>query len=151
MGVLWGINRSMARIHALLLTSQEPIDLDTIADSLQISRGNASMCLKELRNWGVLERVHLAGDRHDYYVAEPDALKTFLRISRERKKREFDPVLHSVRLLLAEGKTEQDEGVHRRLTGIEQLLTTVDHILTKCLEDEKMMKAVLGILKSFIK
>jgi DNA-binding transcriptional regulator GbsR (MarR family) len=151
MGVLWGINRSMARIHALLLTSREPLDLDTIADSLQISRGNASMCLKELRNWGVLERVHLAGDRHDYYLAEPDALKIFLRISRERKKREFDPVLHSVRLLLTEGKTEQDEGVHRRLTGIEQLLTTVDHILTKCLEDEKMMKAVLGILKSFIK
>jgi DNA-binding transcriptional regulator GbsR (MarR family) len=150
MGVLWGINRSMARIHAFLLTSEDPMDLDTISESLQISRGNASMCLKELRNWGIIQRVHAAGDRHDYYVAEPEALKMFFRIARERKKREFDPALHAVRLLLAEGDTEKQQTVHRRLTGIERLMTTIDRIVNKCLEDEKMTKAVLNILKSFI-
>lgn len=150
LGVLWGINRSMARIHAFLLTSEDPMHLDKIADSLQISRGNASMCLKELRNWGIIQRVHVPGDRHDYYVAEPDALKMFFQIGRERKKREFDPALHAVRLLLAEGDTEKHEVVHRRLTGIERLMTTIDRILDKCLEDEKMTKAVLNILKSFI-
>ena len=150
LGVLWGINRSMARIHAFLLTSEDPTDLDTIAESLQISRGNASMCLRELRNWGIIQRVHEPGDRRDYYVAEPDAMKMFFEIGRERKQREFDPALHAVRLLLAEGETDKSEKVHRRLTGIERLMTTIDRILNKCLDDEKMTKAVLNLLKSFI-
>ena len=165
LGVLWGINRSMARIHAFLLTSEDPGDLDAIAESLQISRGNASMCLKELRNWGVIQRVHLAGDRResnaevtlvsfgdrrDYYVAEPDALKMFFEIGRERKKREFDPALHAVRLLLAEGDTEKHKATHRRLTGIERMMTTIDRIMNKVLADEKMTKAVLNILKGFV-
>jgi len=150
LGVLWGINRSMARIHAFLLTSEEPMDLDAIADSLQISRGNASMCLKELRNWGIIQRVHLAGDRRDYYMAEPDALRMFFEIGRERKKREFDPALHAIRLLLAEGDTEEQKTVHRRLTGIERMMTTIDRIMNKILEDEKMTKAVLNILKGFV-
>ena len=151
LGILWGINRSMARIHAFLLTSEEPVDLDTIADTLQISRGNASMCLKELRNWGIIQRVHQAGDRRDYYVAESDALKMFFEIGRERKKREYDPAIHAVRLLLAEGDTEKSKTVHRRLTGIERMMTTIDRIMNKVLEDEKMTKAVLNILKSFVK
>jgi DNA-binding transcriptional regulator GbsR (MarR family) len=151
LGVLWGINRSMARIHAFLLTSEDPMDLETIAESLRISRGNASMCLKELRNWNVIQRIHQAGDRRDYYVAEPDALKMFFEIGRERKKREFDPALHTVRLLLAEGDTEKRKTVHRRLTGIERMMSTLDRILNKVLEDEKMTKAVLNILKGFVK
>ena len=150
MGALWGINRSMARIHALLLATKEPLGLEEITEALEISKGNASMCLKELRNWGIIQRVHLAGDRRDYYVAEPDALKMFFEIGRERKKREFDPALHAVRLLLAEGDTEKQKTVHRRLTGIERMMTTIDRIMNKILEDEKMTKAVLGILKGFV-
>jgi DNA-binding transcriptional regulator GbsR (MarR family) len=150
MGVLWGINRSMARVHAFLITSEEPADLDTIADYLQISRGNASMCLKDLRHWGVIERVHIPGDRRDFYVSEPDAFKMFFLIGQERKKREFDPALSSVRHLLAEGDTESRKTVHMRLRGLERLLTTIDRILGKCLEDEKMTKAVLNILRGFV-
>ncbi len=150
MGVLWGINRSMARIHAFLITSEEPADLDTIADSLKMSRGNASMCLKELRHWGVIQRVHSPGDRRDSYVAEPDAFKMFFLIGQERKKREFDPALHSVRLLLAEGDPEKRKAVHARLRGLERLLTSIDRVLNKCLQDEKMTKAVLNILKGFV-
>jgi len=150
MGVLWGINRSMARIHAFLITCEEPCNLDTIADSLKISRGNASMCLKELRHWGVIRRVHSPGERRDFYVAEPDAFKMFFLIGQERKKREFDPALQSVRLLLAEGDPEKHKEVQARLRGLERLLTTIDKILNKCLEDEKMTKAVLNILKGFV-
>jgi hypothetical protein len=72
------------------------------------------------------------------------------RIARERKKREFDPALNSLRLLLAEGETDKQQVVHTRLVGIERLLTTVDRILSKCFEDEKVTKAVLNILRSFI-
>lgn len=150
MGVLWGINRSMARIHAFLLTSEEPMDLDTMAESLKISRGNASMSLKELRSWGVIQRVHLPGERRDYYVAEYDAMKMFFEIVSERKRREFDPALHALRLLLAEANTEKYKKTHARLTDIENLMTTVDRILNKCLENEKMSKAVIRILKGFV-
>jgi DNA-binding transcriptional regulator GbsR (MarR family) len=150
MGVLWGINRSMARIHAFLITCEEPCDLDTIADSLKISRGNASMCLKELRHWGVIRRVHSPGERRDFYVTEPDAFKMFYLIGQERKKREFDPALNSVRLLLAEGDPGKDKQVRARLRALERLLTTIDKILNKCLGDEKMTKAVLNILKGFV-
>lgn len=150
MGVLWGINRSMARIHAFLLTSEEPMDLDTMAESLKISRGNASMSLKELRSWGVIQRVHLPGERRDYYVAEYDAMKMFFEIVSERKRREFDPALHALRLLLAEANTEKYKKTHGRLTDIENLMTTVDRILNKCLENEKMSKAVIRILKGFV-
>jgi len=150
MGVLWGINRSMARIHAFLITCEEPCDLDTIAESLKISRGNASMCLKELRHWGVIRRVHSPGERRDFYVAEPDAFKMFFLIGQERKKREFDPALQSVRLLLAECDPEKHKEVQARLRGLERLLTTIDKILNKCLGDEKMTKAVLNILKGFV-
>jgi DNA-binding transcriptional regulator GbsR (MarR family) len=108
------------------------------------------MCLKELRNWGVIQRVHVAGDRHDYYVVEPEAMKMLFRIAIERKRREFDPALHAIRLLLAEGKTEKHEAVHTRLADLERLMTTIDGILTKCLEDGKMTRAVLNLLKSFI-
>lgn len=150
MGVLWGINRSMARIHAFLLTSEDPMDLDTMAESLKISRGNASMSLKELRSWGVIQRVHLPGERRDYYVAEYDAMKMFFEIVSERKRREFDPALHALRLLLAEANTEKYKKTHARLTDIENLMTTVDRILNKCLENEKMSKAVIRILKGFV-
>jgi DNA-binding transcriptional regulator GbsR (MarR family) len=150
MGVLWGINRSMARIHAFLITREEPADLDTVADSLKISRGNASMCLKELRHWGVIKRVHSPGDRRGFYVAEPDAFKMFFLIGQERKKREFDPALASVRLLLKEGEPDKRKAVQARLRGLERLLTSIDKILNKCLEDEKMTKAVLNILKGFV-
>jgi DNA-binding transcriptional regulator GbsR (MarR family) len=150
LGVLWGINRSMARIHAFLLISEEPADLGTISDALRISRGNASMCLRELRNWQLIQRVHRPRDRHDYYVAEPDALTMFFQIAVERKRREFDPALNALRVLLSEGDTEKHRQTHKRLTGIEQMMTTIDRVMNKALENERMTKAMLNILKGFV-
>jgi DNA-binding transcriptional regulator GbsR (MarR family) len=149
MGVLWGINRSRARVHALVLLSGDPIDLDEVAKRLNISRGNASMCLKELRNWGVIRRVHRSGDRRDFYVIEPDVWKMFFRIAVERKKREFDPALHSLRHLLSENNLEKDKKVRDRLTQMETLLSTVNLILNRCLADEAQSKKVLGLLSTF--
>ncbi|HEX9399435.1 MAG TPA: MarR family transcriptional regulator, partial [Anaeromyxobacter sp.] len=91
MGSLWGINRSVARVHALLMASEEPISLEEIAERLQISKGNASMSLRELRTFGVVRQVEAPGDRRDFYVTEPDVWTMFFRILRERKRREFDP------------------------------------------------------------
>jgi DNA-binding transcriptional regulator GbsR (MarR family) len=148
MGVLWGINRSMARIHAFIIVSDEPVDLDTVAAELKISRGNASMSLKELRSWGVIERVHIAGDRRDFYIAEPDTWKMLFNIAVERKKREFDPALHALRQLLMEADIEKREDVHRRLTDLEKTLATLDRIMEKFIGNEKVGKAMLDLLGS---
>jgi DNA-binding transcriptional regulator GbsR (MarR family) len=149
MGILWGINRSMARIHALLLVSEEPVDSETISTSLDISRGNTSMCLKELRNWGVVQRVNVSGDRRDFYVSEPDTWKILYRIALNRKSREFDPALHTLRHLLAESDTDSDKTVNQRLTEVEEILTTLDHFISRFLENEEKSKTILSFLKNF--
>ncbi len=148
MGILWGINRSMARIHAYLLVSDEPVDSEKISTDLNISRGNASMCLKELRNWGVVQRVNISGDRRDFYVTEPDTWKMFFRIALNRKSREFDPALHALRHLLAETKTEESETVHKRLSEVEEILSTFDHITGKFLESETSSRAMLDLISA---
>jgi DNA-binding transcriptional regulator GbsR (MarR family) len=149
MGVLWGINRSMARIHALFLVSDEPLDLDSISKRLAISRGNASMCLKELRNLGVIQRVHLSGERRDYYTVEDDAWTMFYRIVVARKKREYDPALAALRHLLAEGDTEKSDRIHRRLTNMEEIFTTIDSIMDRFLRDEKQSRTIIDFFKNF--
>ena len=83
MGALWGINRSVARVHALLMATEGPLSLDEIAEQLQISKGNASMSLRELRTFGVVRQVEAPGDRRDFYVTEPDVWTMFFRILRE--------------------------------------------------------------------
>ncbi len=140
MGVLWGINRSMARIQAFILLSDEPVDLETVSTHLNISRGNASMSLKELRNWGVIQRVHVSGDRRDFYVTEPDVWKMLYRIAIERKKRDFDPALDALRHVLSETDIGKGEKVHERLIHLESTLATFDKLMTKFLENEKKSK-----------
>jgi DNA-binding transcriptional regulator GbsR (MarR family) len=147
MGMLWGINRTMARIHALLLANAHPLSLDEIAERLEISRGNASMSLKELRSWGVIRRVHRRGERKDYYVPESDAWAIVFRIATERKKREFDPALQALRRALESAPGADDE-VHKRLAGIESLLATLDHILGRVLADQEISRAMLRFMSA---
>ena len=92
-GTHWGINRSMAQIHALLLVSAEPLTQDEIMEQLTISRGNANMNIRELINWGLVERVLVPGERREYFRAEKEVWKVMRLIIRERKKREVDPML----------------------------------------------------------
>ncbi len=92
-GTHWGINRTMAQIHALLLISAEPLTQDDMMEELNISRGNANMNIRELINWGLVERVLLPGERKEYFSAEKDMWKVIRLIARERKKRELEPML----------------------------------------------------------
>ncbi len=148
MGVLWGINRSMARVHAFLIVADDPVDLDSIAAALNISKGNASMCLKDLRNWRLIHRVNISGDRRDFYVCEPDMWKMFFRIAVERKKREFDPSLASLKSLISEGDLSENSEVYSRLSQMEYLLSTLDGILKRFLVDEKKSKAMMEFFKN---
>ncbi len=93
LGSSWGINRTMAQIHALLMIAPEALNADEIMEQLQISRGNANMNIRELMNWGIVEKVLKPGDRKEYFWAEKDIWKVAMRIMRERKKRELDPII----------------------------------------------------------
>jgi DNA-binding transcriptional regulator GbsR (MarR family) len=117
MGSLWGINRTMAQVHALLLISPEALSANDIMDELQISRGNVSMALRDLMAWGIVSRVHLKGERREFYTTEKDVWTLFRTIARERKKREVDPTIEVLRdsvnrlnqLPDAEGQYEREQ------------------------------------------
>jgi DNA-binding transcriptional regulator GbsR (MarR family) len=96
MGGAWGISRTMAEVHALLYITGEPMNTDEIMERLQISRGNASMSLRALLDWGIVQRTHKRGDRKEYFGAEQDVWSLFRAIVRERMKREIDPLLASL-------------------------------------------------------
>ena len=92
-GTHWGLNRTMAQIHALLLVSPDPLTQDDIMEELNISRGNTNMNIRELINWGLVERVILPGERKEYFTAEKDIWKVVKQIVKERKKRELEPMM----------------------------------------------------------
>jgi DNA-binding transcriptional regulator GbsR (MarR family) len=92
-GTHWGINRTMAQIHALLMVSPDPLTQDEVMEQLNISRGNVNMNMRDLISWGLVERVILPGERKEYFSAEKDVWKVATQIIRERKKRELDPMM----------------------------------------------------------
>lgn len=96
-GSLWGINRTMAQVHALLFISPDPLCANQIMEELQISRGNVSMALRDLIAWGLVSRVHIKGERREFYTTEKDVWSMFRIIARERKKREVDPTIEVLR------------------------------------------------------
>ena len=96
MAASWGISRTMAEIHALLFVSTKPLCTDDVMEQLQISRGSASMNLRELTRWGLIERTHLRGDRKEYFQAESDVWQMFEIISHERRRREVEPILDTI-------------------------------------------------------
>ncbi|MBN8880146.1 MAG: MarR family transcriptional regulator [Sphingobacteriales bacterium] len=120
-GTHWGINRTMAQIHALLLVSPDPLTQDDIMEELNISRGNVNMNIRELINWGLVERVLLPGERKEYFSAEKDIWKVVKQIVKERKKRELEPMLGLL------DKLEDVEG-DKRDKNVKAFIDTVSNI-----------------------
>ncbi len=104
LGSNWGINRTMAKVHALLLVSSNPLSAEDIMAELNISRGNANMTLRELINWGLAYRINQKGERKEFFEAEKDIYRVAKRILYERKKRELDPIFK----ILADVKNVQE-------------------------------------------
>ena len=96
MAANWGISRTMAEIHALLYLAAEPLCTDDVMDQLAVSRGSASTNLRELGNWGLIQRVHRRGDRKEYFEAEKDVWQMFETITRERRRREVQPIVEAL-------------------------------------------------------
>jgi len=125
----WGINRTMAQIHALLFVSGEALGMDEIMDRLQISRGNASMNLRELMDWGIVRRFRRPGDRKDTYVSETDPYQMFLRVVRRRKPRETDPNAEALRDCIGRISKDSSEGaetLRKRLKALLEIFELVD-------------------------
>src|SRR5580698_8657807 len=115
MGTKWGINRTVAQIHALLHVAAKPLDAEEIAETLGVARSNVSTSLKELQGWGIVKVVHVMGDRRDHFESVKDVWTLFQIIMDERKKRELDPTLAVLKECLAASKGEGDELATRRL------------------------------------
>ena len=125
----WGINRTMAQIHALLFVSGVPLEVNEIMDRLQISRGNASMNLRELMDWGVVRRFRQPGDRKDTYISETDPFQMFVRIVKERKRREIDPTNDAIREVITKlPESDPDEAVQILRARLQALLEIFDLI-----------------------
>ena len=93
LGGQWGINRTMAQVHALLLIASTPLSTDDIMEQLSISRGNANMNIRELMDWNLVDKIIVPGDRKEYFSAEKDIWKVAMDIMQQRKKRELDPMV----------------------------------------------------------
>jgi DNA-binding transcriptional regulator GbsR (MarR family) len=119
MGTQWGINRTVAQIHALLFVSPKPLPAEEIAETLQVARSNVSNSLRELEGWRIIRTVSVIGDRRDHFESLKDVWELFRVVLEERKRREFDPTLALLRECVAESeKTKSDAFTHERLTEL---------------------------------
>lgn len=126
MGSQWGINRTMAQIHALLMTAADPMTTDEVMEELEISRGNAHGNLKELVAWGLVRSVLRKGERREYFEAEKDVWKIFITVARERKRREIDPALTVLRHCAEESagiRSAEGKAFHEQMKQLEEFVT----------------------------
>ena len=121
MGSAWGVNRSVAQIHALLYLSGRPLTAEDISDALGIARSNVSNSLKELMGWNLVRRVPILGDRRDHFEAESDIWELVTRIAIGRKAREIDPVMNMLRTALSEAESDRRVGHETRKRLAEML------------------------------
>jgi DNA-binding transcriptional regulator GbsR (MarR family) len=108
MGTRWGINRTVAQIHALLYLSPRPVHAEEIAHTLNVARSNVSTSLKELQGWGIVKRVHVLGDQRDHFESMKDVWEMFRVVLDERKKREIDPTMVVLRECIAEAGKDKE-------------------------------------------
>jgi DNA-binding transcriptional regulator GbsR (MarR family) len=140
LGSEWGINRTMAQVHALLLISPNALTTEEIMETLSISRGNANMTLRDLIGWGLIEKQHRAGERKEYFYADKDAWNIARQVAKERRKRELDPVLKVLdELSKVEGDASDPEFTtfNKSINDINKLAKNVDSTIETMLKAEE--------------
>jgi DNA-binding transcriptional regulator GbsR (MarR family) len=151
-GTHWGINRTMAQIHALLLISPDALSAEDIMEELNISRGNANMNIRELINWGLVQRTLITGERKEFFTAEKEIWKVVRQIVKERKKRELEPMLDLLdQLSQVEGdrKDKQVKSFVETVNGIKKLGVQADKTLDVMVRAEENW--FIGGLVKFLK
>ena len=147
MGTRWGINRTVAQVHALLFLSPKPLPADEISQTLSVARSNVSTSLRELQGWGIVRVVHVLGDRRDHFESIKDVWEIFRIVSEERKRREIDPTLRVISECVQELKAnpQGDAYTRERLESMLEFLTTMTGLF------EEVLRMPTGALKSVSK
>ncbi len=153
-GVEWGINRTMAQVHGLLLTREEALSTEEVMEALGVSRGNANMNLRELVNWGLVSRETKAGDRKEYFIAEKDIWEVAQRIVAERRKRELDPLMKMLEQLqndttIAQGQNKEAQSFKKLISDIHTLGKKSSNLLDLVLrlDQSTFFKPLMSFLK----
>jgi DNA-binding transcriptional regulator GbsR (MarR family) len=150
MGGAWGINRTMAQVHALLMTSERALTTDEVMADLKISRGNAHQNLRELVGWGLVRNVIRKGERKEYYEAEKDVWRMFCIIARERKRREIEPALRALRACEEQTRSlrgEKATSFNRQIKALSDFLGQADAIMDRVSKSEQ--SAIMPVLLKF--
>lgn len=146
----WGINRTMAQIHALLLCTGDACTVEELIERLHISRGNASMNLRDLIDWGIIRRFRKPGDRKDIYQSDSDILHMFARVVRERKRRELDPTIAAIRECLAmvpeDDTSEKAIEFRTRLTALLTVFGVIDRIYREVFDSDESFRQAMSLL-----
>lgn len=145
MSTKWGVNRTVAQIHALLYLSGKPLPADEIAETLSVARSNVSTSLKELQNWNLINVVHVMGDRRDHFATSGDVWELFRTVVQERKEREFDPTINVLRDCLASDDINKEDSeakkrIQETLSLMESLSSWGDQMLK--LEPSTLIKVM---------
>jgi len=144
-GTNWGINKTMAQLHALLLISPDALSTEEMMETLQISRGNANMNARALVEWGLATKEMVTGDRKDFYAAKKDIWDVARQIAKERRKRELEPVISALVELKKNGeKSTDNQELMNRIDDIEDFAVKIDSMLDKFIAtDQKWFYKVL--------
>ena len=134
----WGINKTMAQVHALLLVSVKPLSAEDIMEALQISRGNVNMNVRALIDWGIVRKEFVVGERKEFFVADKDIWELFKQITKERKKREIEPVLKVLdELQQVDDYSDEAEDFKKVLGDLSTVTTQVNSMLEKAIKADE--------------
>ena len=122
MGSRWGVNRTVAQVHALLYLSVDPLTAEDIAEALSVARSNVSTSLRELQNWQLVRATHHMGDRREFFSTSQDVWQLFLTVVQQRVEREIDPTIAALGRLAAEARAEKQSEVTARIVGTHAFL-----------------------------
>lgn len=151
LGTLWGINKAMAQIQALLFISTKPLSMEEIMEELQISRGNTSMNLRQLMDWGIVTKELIPGERKDFFTTEKDVEELARIVAKERSRREIKPiikVLSDVSSIKDDG-TEKTKELIKQTKALKELTDNLDVLMNKLVDQKQnwITKSLLKLIK----
>lgn len=138
LGSNWGINRTMAQIHALLLVSTEPISTEDMMETLQISRGNANMNVRTLIDWGIVQKTHVPGERREFFVTDKDVWALARQVVKQRRQREVEPMLRVLKeVQQVEGNDAETKEFRAMITELDDFTVKVDDMMDKFIRSDE--------------
>lgn len=151
LGTLWGINKAMAQIQALLFVSTKPLSMEDIMEELQISRGNTSMNLRQLMDWGIVTKELIPGERKEYFTTEKDVQELARIIAKERSRREIQPVVKVLKEVssIKDDGTEKTKELIKQTKALYDLTETADAMLNKIVGQQQnwITKSLIKFIK----